>query len=99
MNYTADVNTSSTQYKCDGAMESQQRMQAGSDAKWAPESTASQFDEREYSTEVIYRHQDSDSWDDKEMAGSSAGRRGIKREWSEEEVCHVGTVTVLVRCL
>uniref|UniRef100_UPI0037E8A1FD serum response factor-like isoform X2 n=1 Tax=Semicossyphus pulcher TaxID=241346 RepID=UPI0037E8A1FD len=47
-----------------------------------------QFEEREFSTEVIYSgsDQDSDSGDDEDTAGSGGDRRGVKRERREREV-------------
>ncbi|XP_027132503.1 serum response factor isoform X1 [Larimichthys crocea] len=53
------------------------------------ETDGGQFDERAYSTEVIYSgsDQDSDSGDDEDTAGSG-DRRGVKRERSEREVGH-----------
>ncbi|XP_059186068.1 serum response factor-like [Centropristis striata] len=46
------------------------------------------FEDREYSTEVVYSgsDQDSDSGDDEDTAGSGGDRRGVKRERSEREV-------------
>ncbi|XP_034534562.1 serum response factor-like isoform X2 [Notolabrus celidotus] len=47
-----------------------------------------QFEDREYSTEVVYSgsDQDSDSGDDEDMTGSGGDRRGVKRERREREV-------------
>ncbi|XP_074551455.1 serum response factor-like isoform X3 [Halichoeres trimaculatus] len=47
-----------------------------------------QFEDREYSTEVVYSgsDQDSDSGDDEDTMGSGGDRRGVKRERSEREV-------------
>nr|XP_020475869.1 serum response factor-like isoform X2 [Monopterus albus] len=47
-----------------------------------------QFEDRDYSTEVVYSgsDQDSDSGDDEDTAGSGGDRRGVKRERSEREV-------------
>ncbi|XP_036979078.1 serum response factor-like isoform X2 [Acanthopagrus latus] len=49
-----------------------------------------QFDDRDYSTELVYSgsDQDSDSGDDEDTAGSGGDRRGVKRERSEREVGH-----------
>lgn len=56
----------------------------------ASESPGGQFDDREYSTEVVYSgsEQDSDSGDEEDTAGSGGDRRGVKRERSEREVGH-----------
>lgn len=47
-----------------------------------------QFEDREFSTEVVYSgsDQDSDSGDDEDTMGSGGDRRGVKRERSEREV-------------
>lgn len=47
-----------------------------------------QYEDREYSTEVVYSgsDQDSDSGDDEDTMGSGGDRRGVKRERSEREV-------------
>ncbi|XP_026215768.1 serum response factor-like isoform X2 [Anabas testudineus] len=49
-----------------------------------------QFEDREYSTDMVYSgsEQDSDSGDDEDTAGSGGDRRGVKRERSETEVGH-----------
>ncbi|XP_030275239.1 serum response factor-like isoform X1 [Sparus aurata] len=49
-----------------------------------------QFEDRDYSTELVYSgsDQDSDSGDDEDTAGSGGDRRGVKRERSEREVGH-----------
>ncbi|KAM7009401.1 LOW QUALITY PROTEIN: serum response factor-like [Tautogolabrus adspersus] len=46
------------------------------------------FEDREFSTEVIYSgsEQDSDSGDDEDTVGSGGDRRGVKRERREREV-------------
>ncbi|XP_038570643.1 serum response factor-like isoform X5 [Micropterus salmoides] len=58
----------------------------------ASESDGVQFDDREYTTEVIYsgsdQDQDSDSGDDEDTAGSGGDRRGVKRERRERGVRH-----------
>lgn len=53
-----------------------------------PMTDGGQFEEREYSTEVVYSgsEPDSDSGDDEDAAGSGGDRRGVKRERSEREV-------------
>lgn len=55
-----------------------------------PGPVTAQFDDREYSTEVVYSgsDQDSDSADDEDMACSGGDRRGVKRERREREVGH-----------
>ncbi|XP_026179661.1 serum response factor-like isoform X5 [Mastacembelus armatus] len=54
------------------------------------ETDGGQFENREYSTEVVYSgsDQDSDSADDEDTTGSCGDRRGVKRERSEREVGH-----------
>ncbi|KAF3688233.1 Serum response factor [Channa argus] len=54
-----------------------------------------QFENREYSTEVVYSgsDQDSDSGDDEDTAGSGGDRRGVKRERRERELGHQSTTT------
>ncbi|XP_028271372.1 serum response factor-like isoform X1 [Parambassis ranga] len=53
-----------------------------------PMTDGGQFEDREYSTEVVYSgsEPDSDSGDDEDAAGSGGDRRGVKRERSEREV-------------
>ncbi|XP_070774740.1 serum response factor-like [Enoplosus armatus] len=63
---------------------------AGPGQNTTSETDGGQFDDKEYSTEVIYSgsDQDSDSGDDEDTAGSGGDRRGVKRERSEREVGH-----------
>lgn len=53
------------------------------------------FDDREYSTDVVYSgsDQDSDTGDDEETVCSGGDRRGVKRERSEKEVGHQSAPT------
>lgn len=56
----------------------------------ASETHLAQFDDREYSTEVVCSgsDQDSDSADDEDLACPGGDRRGVKRERREREVGH-----------
>ncbi len=68
---------------------------AGPGANTASDTDGRQFEDREYSTEVIYSgsDQDSDSGDEDDTAGSGGDRRGVKRERSEREVGHQSAPT------
>lgn len=61
----------------------------------ACETDGNHFDDREYSTDVVYSgsDQDSDTGDDEETVGSGGDRRGVKRERSEKEVGHQSAPT------
>lgn len=63
---------------------------AGSGHSTVSGTDGGQFEDREYSTEVVYSgsDQDSDSGDDEDTAGSGGDRRGVKRERSERELGH-----------
>ncbi|XP_040891863.1 serum response factor-like isoform X4 [Toxotes jaculatrix] len=63
---------------------------AGPGPNTASGTDGGQFEDREYSTEVVYSgsEQDSDSGDEEDAAGSGGDRRGVKRERSEREVGH-----------
>lgn len=63
---------------------------AGSEPNSASGTDEGQFEDREYSTEVVYSGSDpdSDSGDDEDVGGSAGDRRGVKRERSEREVGH-----------
>ncbi|XP_051802342.1 serum response factor-like isoform X2 [Acanthochromis polyacanthus] len=54
----------------------------------APGTDGGQFEDREFSSEVVYSgsDQDSDSGEDEDTAGSGGDRRGVKRERSDPEV-------------
>ncbi|XP_049899425.1 serum response factor-like isoform X2 [Epinephelus moara] len=68
---------------------------AGPGPNAATDTDGGRFEEREYSTEVVYSgsDQDSDSGDDEDTAGSGGDRRGVKRERSERELGHQSTPT------
>ncbi|KAK2817657.1 hypothetical protein Q5P01_025848 [Channa striata] len=54
-----------------------------------------QFEDPEYSAEVVYSgsDQESDSGDDEDTAGSGGDRRGVKRERRERELGHQSTTS------
>ncbi|XP_033481162.1 serum response factor-like isoform X1 [Epinephelus lanceolatus] len=68
---------------------------AGPGPNAATDTDGGRFEEREYSTEVVYSgsDQDSDSVDDEDTAGSGGDRRGVKRERSERELGHQSAPT------
>ncbi|XP_049427653.1 serum response factor-like isoform X2 [Epinephelus fuscoguttatus] len=68
---------------------------AGPGPNAATDTDGGRFEEREYSTEVVYSgsDQDSDSGDDEDTAGSGGDRRGVKRERSERELGHQSAPT------
>ncbi|KAM6939879.1 serum response factor-like [Xenentodon cancila] len=51
----------------------------------ATETDRSRFEDREYSTEVVYSGTDQDSDSDEDAAGSGGDRRGVKRERSDRD--------------
>lgn len=63
---------------------------AGPGPNSAAEPEGGRFEEREYSTEVVYSGSDpdSESGEDEDTAGSGGDRRGVKRERREREVGH-----------